>query len=66
MIEDLNIDAIEEQIEIQEDLHECDEFYEIENILKEYMTEDEFNIEFNEDEIINELFEDVIDMALEY
>lgn len=58
MLEDIDFDAIEEKIEIGEDLYESDESLEIENILKEYMNEDDLIVDHEEDEIINMIFEE--------
>jgi hypothetical protein len=53
MLEDIDFDAIEEEMEINEDLYDYSESEEIESILKEYMSDEEFSVEHEEDEIIN-------------
>ena len=53
MLEDIDFDAIEEEMEINEDLYDYSESEEIESVLKEYMSDEEFSVEHEEDEIIN-------------
>lgn len=57
-LDEIDFDTIEQEMEINEDLHDYDESEEIEAILNQYMTDEEFTIEHEEDEIINMILDD--------
>jgi hypothetical protein len=58
MLEDIDFEAIEEELEFNEDLYDYNETEEIESILKEYLSEEEFNVDHEEDEIINMILDE--------
>ena len=58
MLNYIDIDAIEYELEVNEELLDYSEAEDIEKILKEYMSDDDFLIENDDDEIINMLIED--------